>query len=60
MVGVTLWEMFTFGRRPFEKVGARSLLHHLERGIRLNQPPATNLDLYGLMVECRSPIRIPL
>ncbi|KAL7055784.1 hypothetical protein AAHC03_022696 [Spirometra sp. Aus1] len=50
--GVTLWEIFTFGKRPFENLSARSLLQHLESGQRLCQPPSTNLDLYALMVSC--------
>ncbi|VDN09075.1 unnamed protein product [Dibothriocephalus latus] len=51
--GVTLWEVFTFGKRPFEHLSARSLLQHLESGQRLCQPPSTNLDLYALMVSCK-------
>uniref|UniRef100_A0A5K3FKI9 receptor protein-tyrosine kinase n=1 Tax=Mesocestoides corti TaxID=53468 RepID=A0A5K3FKI9_MESCO len=50
--GVTLWEVFTFGRKPFERIPARHLIHHLESGLRLNQPSTVSLDLYALMVEC--------
>ena len=51
-IGVTLWEIFTFGRRPFEKIHTRHLIHHLEKGLRLAQPLTTSLELYQLMVEC--------
>ncbi|KAM7537964.1 hypothetical protein Aperf_G00000061121 [Anoplocephala perfoliata] len=50
--GVTLWEIFTLGRRPFEKIHTRHLIQHLEKGLRLAQPVTTSLDLYELMADC--------
>ncbi|VUZ40339.1 unnamed protein product, partial [Hymenolepis diminuta] len=50
--GVTLWEIFTLGRRPFERIHTRHLIHHLEKGLRLAQPLTTSLELYQLMIDC--------
>nr|CDS16977.1 epidermal growth factor receptor [Echinococcus granulosus] len=50
--GVTLWEIFTLGRRPYERTHTRHLIQYLEKGLRLVQPMTTSLELYKLMVEC--------
>ncbi|CAH8608531.1 unnamed protein product [Schistosoma haematobium] len=50
--GITLWEMCTFGHRPYENIHARDLLDFLEKGNRLPQPETTSLDFYCLMLQC--------
>ncbi|VDK32738.1 unnamed protein product [Taenia asiatica] len=50
--GVTLWEIFTLGRKPYERIHTRHLLQYLEKGLRLAQPITTSLEVYELMVEC--------
>ncbi|VDP65031.1 unnamed protein product [Schistosoma mattheei] len=51
--GITLWEMCTFGHRPYENIHARDLLDFLEKGNRLPQPETTSLDFYCLMLQCK-------
>ncbi|CAH8649912.1 unnamed protein product [Dicrocoelium dendriticum] len=50
--GVTLWEMCTFGKRPFDGIRARDLLQCLERGMRLMQPETTSLEFYAVLLRC--------
>ncbi|KAF5400585.1 hypothetical protein PHET_06094, partial [Paragonimus heterotremus] len=50
--GVTLWEMCTFGARPFEGIRARDLLDRLEKGMRLPQPETTSIEFYSLLLNC--------
>jgi hypothetical protein len=50
--GVTLWELYTFGQRPYENVRAIDLPNLLEKGERLCQPPICTIDVYMLMVKC--------
>eukprot|EP00057_Strongylocentrotus_purpuratus_P026898 XP_011681372.1 PREDICTED: receptor tyrosine-protein kinase erbB-4 isoform X1 [Strongylocentrotus purpuratus] len=50
--GVTLWELMTFGGKPYEGVKAREVPELLERGERLPQPPICTIDIYMLMVKC--------
>jgi hypothetical protein len=52
VTGVTLWEIFTFGERPFENVRARDIVEMLERGERLSHPHICTIDVYMVMVKC--------
>lgn len=52
MVGVTLWELFTFGSRPYENISAMHVLSHLEKGERLDQPEICTIDVYMIMIRC--------
>ncbi|TGZ71661.1 hypothetical protein CRM22_002516 [Opisthorchis felineus] len=50
--GVTLWEIFTFGRRPYEEVETKDIKDHVMKGGRLTQPDICTLDVYMVMVRC--------
>jgi len=50
--GVTCWEIFTFGSRPYDGVKAADMLLVLERGDRLQQPTCATIDIYMLMIKC--------
>ena len=50
--GVTLWELFTYGQRPYESVRALDMCSILEKGERLPQPAICTIDVYMLMVKC--------
>ncbi len=52
--GVTLWELMTFGGKPYEGVRARDVPDLLEKGERLPQPAICTIDVYMLMVKCKS------
>ncbi len=50
--GVTAWELFTFGQRPYENIRARDVPSLLEKGERLNQPSCCTIDIYMIMIKC--------
>ena len=52
MSGVTLWELFTYGQKPFENIDARSIPDYLEKGERLPQPSMCTIDVYMVMIKC--------
>jgi epidermal growth factor receptor len=50
--GVTVWELLTFGGRPYENVPARDVPELLEKGERLHQPDGCSIDVYMILVKC--------
>ncbi|XP_064475004.1 epidermal growth factor receptor-like isoform X2 [Ornithodoros turicata] len=50
--GVTVWELLTYGMRPYETVAARDVPDLLEKGERLNQPSICTIDVYMIMIKC--------
>jgi len=52
--GITLWEIFTYGERPYEDVRAVDVPAFLENGTRLAQPAMCSIDIYMIMIKCMS------
>ncbi|XP_015252257.1 PREDICTED: melanoma receptor tyrosine-protein kinase-like [Cyprinodon variegatus] len=50
--GVTVWELMTFGSKPYDGIPANEISSVLERGERLPQPPICTIDVYMIMVKC--------
>lgn len=50
--GVTVWELLTYGGRPYENIAAREVPDLLEKGERLPQPPICTIDVYMIMIKC--------
>ncbi|XP_041829187.1 receptor tyrosine-protein kinase erbB-2 isoform X2 [Melanotaenia boesemani] len=50
--GVTVWELMTFGSKPYDTIPAREIPDVLEGGERLPQPPICTIDVYMIMVKC--------
>ncbi|VDN95949.1 unnamed protein product [Rodentolepis nana] len=50
--GVTLWEIFTFGKQPYENIATTDIKDHVMKGARLSQPEICTLDTYMVMVRC--------
>ncbi|XP_062866878.1 receptor tyrosine-protein kinase erbB-4-like [Trichomycterus rosablanca] len=50
--GVAVWELMTFGGKPYDGIPARDIPDILEKGERLPQPPACTIDVYMVMVKC--------
>ena len=50
--GVTVWELLTYGARPYENTPAREVPDLLEKGERLPQPAICTIDLYMILVKC--------
>uniref|UniRef100_A0A672RKC4 Receptor protein-tyrosine kinase n=1 Tax=Sinocyclocheilus grahami TaxID=75366 RepID=A0A672RKC4_SINGR len=50
--GVTVWELMTFGTKPYDGIPASGIAEVLEKGERLPQPPICTIDVYMIMVKC--------
>uniref|UniRef100_A0A8C9W4Q2 Receptor protein-tyrosine kinase n=1 Tax=Scleropages formosus TaxID=113540 RepID=A0A8C9W4Q2_SCLFO len=50
--GVTVWELMTFGAKPYDLIPARDIPELLEGGDRLPQPLICTMDVYMIMVKC--------
>lgn len=51
--GVTVWELMTFGAKPYDMIPAREIPDVLEGGERLPQPLICTIDVYMIMVKCQ-------
>lgn len=52
LAGVTVWELMTFGSKPYDGIPASEISSVLEKGERLPQPPICTIDVYMIMVKC--------
>ncbi|XP_023379631.1 epidermal growth factor receptor-like [Pteropus vampyrus] len=52
---VTVWELMTFGSKPYDGIPASEVSALLEKGERLPQPPICTIDVYMIMVKCEWP-----
>jgi len=52
--GIVLWEMFSYGKQPYEGKTGLKTLEYIEAGNRLAMPEKANNDDYGIMLECWS------
>lgn len=52
-LGVTVWELMTFGTKPYDGIPASEIAGVLEKGERLPQPPICTIDVYMIMVKCK-------
>lgn len=50
--GVTIWELLTYGSRPYPDIEAKDLVIALEKGHRLYQPQICTLDVYMILLSC--------
>ncbi|KAL5288844.1 ERBB2.2 family protein [Megaselia abdita] len=50
--GVTIWEILTFGQKPYENIAAKELPDLIEQGLKLNQPEYCSLDIYLKLLLC--------
>ena len=51
--GITVWEILTFGARPYQGLGAKELIRLIFGGKRLEQPATATIDLYAVLLECK-------
>ena len=52
--GVTVWELLTYGDKPYKDTPAREVPDLLEKGERLPQPNGTAIDLFMILVKPHS------
>ncbi|KAK0178377.1 hypothetical protein PV328_002328 [Microctonus aethiopoides] len=50
--GVTIWEILTYGEKPYDTVPARKVPELLEKGDRLPQPIGVSIDVYMILIKC--------
>lgn len=50
--GVTIWELLTFGARPYENIAAKDVPELIEIGHKLPQPEICTLDIYCILLTC--------
>ncbi|XP_036623355.1 tyrosine-protein kinase ZAP-70 isoform X2 [Trichosurus vulpecula] len=50
--GVTMWEAFTFGQKPYKKMKGPEVIKFIEEGKRMDCPPECPPDMYTLMTDC--------
>lgn len=52
--GVTVWEILTFGARPYQGKSAKEILKGLFSGERLEQPSTATIEVYAILLECEA------
>ncbi|TTA11853.1 Receptor tyrosine-protein kinase erbB-4 [Bagarius yarrelli] len=57
--GVTIWELMTFGGKPYDGIPTREIPDLLEKGERLPQPPICTIDVYMVMGDDRMKLPSP-
>nr|CAB3266753.1 tyrosine-protein kinase SYK-like [Phallusia mammillata] len=50
--GVTLWEVFSYGNKPYQNMKGQEILNMLEAGHRLECPCGCSPGAYTLMLQC--------
>uniref|UniRef100_A0AAQ4R786 Tyrosine-protein kinase n=1 Tax=Gasterosteus aculeatus aculeatus TaxID=481459 RepID=A0AAQ4R786_GASAC len=50
--GVLLWEVYTLGRLPYERLNNTEIVDQVSRGLRLFRPQLANEKVYSLMTTC--------
>lgn len=50
--GVTIWELLTYGARPYENIAAKEVPDLIEVGHKLPQPDICSLDVYCILLQC--------
>lgn len=51
-LGVTIWEMMSYGAEPYTTMRPQEVPDLLEKGERLSQPQICTIDVYMVMVKC--------
>ncbi|XP_032383749.1 tyrosine-protein kinase BTK [Etheostoma spectabile] len=50
--GVLLWEVYTLGRLPYERLNNTEIVNQVSRGLRLYRPQLANEKVYSIMSSC--------
>uniref|UniRef100_A0A8C8RU71 non-specific protein-tyrosine kinase n=1 Tax=Pelusios castaneus TaxID=367368 RepID=A0A8C8RU71_9SAUR len=50
--GVTMWEAFTYGQKPYKKMKGPEVISFIEQGKRMECPPDCPAEMYKLMQQC--------
>uniref|UniRef100_A0A8D3DAA8 Tyrosine-protein kinase n=1 Tax=Scophthalmus maximus TaxID=52904 RepID=A0A8D3DAA8_SCOMX len=52
LVRVLMWEVYTLGRLPYERLNNTEIVDQVSRGLRLFRPQLANEKVYSLMLSC--------
>ena len=52
--GITIWELCSFGAKPYSTVKLRDMRDTLKRGERPEHPQICTIDVYMIMIKCKS------
>ncbi|VDK40587.1 unnamed protein product [Taenia asiatica] len=50
--GITLWEVFSYGERPYKDMKGAQILAMLDQGLRLSRPVRCPEAIYSVMQQC--------
>ncbi|XP_016073363.1 PREDICTED: tyrosine-protein kinase ZAP-70-like, partial [Miniopterus natalensis] len=50
--GVTMWEAFSYGQKPYKKMKGPEVMAFIEQGKRMECPPECPPEMYALMTDC--------
>lgn len=50
--GVLMWEVYTLGRLPYERLNNTEIVDQVSRGLRLFRPQLANEKVYSIMSSC--------
>ncbi|KFU93142.1 Tyrosine-protein kinase ZAP-70, partial [Chaetura pelagica] len=50
--GVTMWEAFSFGQKPYKKMKGPEVISFIEQGKRMDCPTGCPAEIYALMQQC--------
>ncbi|KFW70622.1 Tyrosine-protein kinase ZAP-70, partial [Pygoscelis adeliae] len=50
--GVTMWEAFSYGQKPYKKMKGPEVISFIEQGKRMDCPTVCPAEMYALMQQC--------
>ncbi|MED6280971.1 hypothetical protein CHARACLAT_016577 [Characodon lateralis] len=50
--GVLMWEVYTLGKLPYERLNNTEIVEQVSRGLRLFRPQLANDKVYSIMTSC--------
>ncbi|KAM9377078.1 LOW QUALITY PROTEIN: tyrosine-protein kinase BTK [Pholidichthys leucotaenia] len=50
--GILMWEVYTLGRLPYERLNNAEIVDQVSRGLRLFRPQLANEKIYSIMSSC--------
>lgn len=53
-----MWEVFTLGTLPYERLNNTEIVDQVTRGLRLYRPLLANEKVYSIMVSCWGEVRV--
>lgn len=55
-----MWEVYTLGRMPYERLNNTEIVHEVSGGYRLYRPQMANDKIYSIMTKCWHEVTIGL